>query len=303
MKRSKAGKISENEEELFVEILQNLYLKSSKKDLNLKFIEYVNVEILKDKEEKIIKISRIGDDYSNLGDVEIITDKRKIILELKYGRDTLANISENAITQENYGFFENALSWSEFREKNNFNKKIIDFIIEYDENIDRTLLEKRSKLAEFIRTLKLKLGESNKNTETLIRKAEESGEFLDIVELFKKIIHLANKNKEDYINYLKENENLLNTEKMEDFFYKVLLGITPSRNKKYSNHEYYYLTPNKMERILFNNKKDNNGFFIEYRKQDIIIGNNKIKLKLVFHWKNVMQGIQTPCLNVFKEEL
>lgn len=247
--------------------------------------------------EKVIRIEHIGADSRGIGDIKCICENKPIYIETKFGKDTLANIGQNSLTSQ--GVFSDALSWSEFRKTQGFDKSIADILQKHNSsNVDIT---KRSSLADFVREIKTKLG-VQKNTEPILRDIIENNKpNIEEAQSLMSVIEIANENKKDYIKYL--STRALDQDKLKKFFNSVSSGITPKKRLiPEDNYEYYYVTPSEIKKI---NKLDLDNFAkeefsVKFHDTYIEITNGEETVRVVFHWKNVMQGIQTPCLNLFR---
>ena len=230
------------------------------------------------------KAEHNGNSYKEPGDITLYQNNgEKIFLELKKiqnGRGTLANITQDAFTK--YKVF-NGISWSNFRKNTGFQDKILTIILSYDPTFEFTTQ------AEFQK--KVRLIKDNPN-------------FL----LFRKQIEeLARQDKIDYLNYLQTLP--LNIDFLQIFTRNMFNGTHTIGNYSFDILEKddsilytcYYLTKtdfcyienevNNIENLDIKFLKDTTGF--------LITTNNKPLIRVAFHWKNIFQGIATPCLNIF----
>jgi hypothetical protein len=124
--------------------------------------------------------------------------------------------------------------------------------------------------------------------------------------------------KKGYINYLKNQEyNKLNLKKFVLLLLfgrhteqMIMEGMKNSINKilnKKAKYEIYYIYDSKVIEKNYSEIKKilNEDLEIEFGSEEtnIIIRTTKTKtniIRIVFHWKNVFQGIKTPCLNIFE---
>ena len=263
----------------------------------------------------IKKSQHLGNRYDNTGDILLITsDGKEIFTEIKMsntklGVGTKANISQDALT-ENYLFIGKVKSWSKFREEKKHNKwtdSYLDLFTKYPKkilNISNSILRKGEK-ARYLRSLKQKGN----------RKAKE---------ILDKIHERDKKEKIKYLVYLREQPQ--REEMIKRFFILITLGIHKKEElqdliKKDSFFQeiqdllvYYGNSYNnkiivrrenageKIKKIL----EEFFGFKIIFPpgtthcKLVGIKGNKNVPLlQIVLHWKNIAQGIKTPCLNIF----
>lgn len=264
------------------------------------------------------KAKHIGNQYGGLrGDIKIWQKNGSVkYIELKasetrFGKGTLANISQNAVTE--YGLIANKkgekiLSWREFREKENLRNKIESFldVYKYPKKID---FDEKARL---------------------IRKNAKRGDKKAIA-IKKLIVNIAKKDKKEYINYIREFQS--NEDNLKKFLFCMLNGIhvkndivdfmtkTKIDNLKKSSALIITLYGNvKRGKVFITKEKNKIGILLnQYKdfkfsfpeelgdKVYTYIGCNKRKqdnkevkiLGLVYHWKNIFQGIKTPCINVF----
>ena len=229
----------------------------------------------------------IGNNYKNRGDVS----KDGIEIELKFlskGKGTLANISQNALTRQGIII---ADDWSTFR-RNKFN-------IERDKVL--------SKYLNIHKTIE-KAGRYVKEHDPSCKR---------------KVIQLAKEDRLEYIKYISQKE--INKDRLAKFTILLIIGFhTEELISKYIDstierikelrHGYqiiyiYKDGTQKIENIdsILERFKDPSKFTINFKKckqQNITIEYDQVTiLQIAFHWKNVFQGISTPCLNIFPEDL
>jgi len=297
MKRETARVIADREEQVLSNLINQLYSNKSK---NYSLFEYI---IRLDpilKKENVIEVKHTGNDSKTLGDIAIYCENKIIFVETKFGRDTLANIGENSLTEA--GLFNSITqNWTDFRESSGFNQKIIEILSPF--NPDMLDLTKANIRADFVRALKIRLNIS-KNTEPVLIEIckKENDENKPLAEALLQIIELANQNKKDYINYLKNSE--INRVNLKKFFNSISCGITPNKKVETETpYEFYYLTPKDVKKVDLSSYEaiSEDLYSISFMENHLEISNGTETIKVVFHWKNVMQGIQTPCLNIFKK--
>lgn len=262
----------------------------------------------------IKKALHLGNRYDNTGDILIVSNKGEFFLEIKMsdtksGIGTKANISQDALA-ENYLFAGSVKSWSKFRQDKNHDKWVNDCLNRFTKypkhilRITNPVLRKEEK-ARYLRELKK-------------RKDKEAAGILNI-------IHGRDKaEKIKYLDYL--NRQKQKSEMIKRFFILITLGIhregelrslieKDSFFQEIQNLFVYYsnITKDKifvrkedMGEKIKNILKKFSEFKIIFPKgvTHCKIVNVKGRsqqplLQIVLHWKNIAQGIKTPCLNIF----
>lgn len=277
----------------------------------------------------------IGRTYSEPGDVKLITeDGKTLYVELKLvksGKGTRANISQDALTDLELLYDDNgcAISWSRFRELHKFDARVLselDRFQKYPQNI-RTKEEKAKYLIEnFIRPSR---GEPvEKRASEILMTCNDPLKRM-AAEIVLNIAKLAREDKLKYIQYLKNLKQ--NNDNIKKFAILLLLGFHKEDSLKEGfknfdqiiralqsggfNIKTYYVIKNSCKVYIEDlscliPKLLNTHFRIEFpeNQTNVIISyyNDQSKvymplLRVVFHWKNIFQGIKTPCLNVFDE--
>lgn len=280
----------------------------------------------------------IGRTYSEPGNIKLfLADGRVAYIELKLvesGKGTRANLGQNALTE--FGLFkgDGVLSWQEFRRRKNFDGEVLRRLNTYS-YYDSIKLSKyrggeKEKKARYLRdVLKPKPGEA---VETAVRRAMGSQDpaLRLAAKIVEEILELARADKLEYIEYLRSLRQ--DPESIKRFTVLILLGIHKEstlrrafrgfdsliRSLKEGLFVYrtYYVRKGDCEicaedlttligkllrsgdfRITF--PRNETCCVIEYRDPDS--GAWEKLLRVVFHWKNVFQGIATPCLNIFDE--
>lgn len=263
--------------------------------------------------KKINSITHLGNRYDNTGDILIISGGKKFFIEIKMsdtkeGIGTKANISQDALTENNL-FSGTAKSWSEFRGQKNHEKWVQNYLNKFKNypnkisDVDNLIKQKEEK-ARYLRNLK------NKNIRA--RKILEA-------------IHAKDrKEKLDYLSYLSNKKQ--NQEMIKRFLLLITLGIHKQEELKdlirqqnffreIENLLIYYsnshgnkikIKRNDVGKTIESLLKKFSSFKIVFPKgltQCKIVGmENKKEIPLlgaVLHWKNIAQGIKTPCLNIF----
>jgi hypothetical protein len=275
------------------------------------------VHHVKENYPETMKAYHIGNEYGKeVGDIKLIMrDDSTHFLELKasetpFGRGTLANISQNAITEYELlippinGTIQ---SWSDFREANCHRARIKALLDHY------------------------RIGQhmEYEDKARFLRDKSDAGDSL-AKEIVESITELANKDKKDYINYIRafspNEENIIkfvfclvngihtkgeiklvftsvSSGSLRDIYQELTtlyantrgeeVVITEKKGKMKS-----LLTDNRCFSFLFPEEagQSKHNYIVCYDKRT---GAEKKLLSFVFHWKNVFQGIQTPCINVF----
>lgn len=321
----------ENAERIVVDILNNKDLSTAQKN-NKWYNHSLEMEraIRRDFGE-IKQAEHIGNTYGagEIGDIKIlITDWKYIELKMsesKKGKGTLANISQNALTLLNLFEDKNMMSWSQYREYQGFPSKvlaILNLYKEYPSKTSRVSLNRQIiKKGAF---LKKKFVDSTglKNVTNVVCDYTKSPDISQEASIICRIIQLARKDKIDYLNYLKK--RVQNSENIKKFIIAMLLGYhTQAQIERILNlnytaiftilDTYYVYYTNESDGNIITSK-DNLGkeiqniiksdveiIFSDNQTNCIIQANGKNELRIVFHWKNKFQGIETPCLNIFKE--
>ena len=144
----------------------------------------------------------------------------------------------------------------------------------------------------------------------------------EIATIIQEIVNIARNDKLAYIQYLRcLNQN---TELIKKFTISILLGYHTMEQLNYILSIPYQEVYNLLERyyVYYTNIRDDNiivtreelGALVrEIISNDLIIyfphnrtnciiqnDNGDNILRIVIHWKNIFQGISTPCLNIFK---
>lgn len=263
---------------------------------------------------KFDSISHLGNRYDNIGDILLISGGKKFFLEIKMsdtkaGIGTMANISQNALT-DNHLFKGNIKSWSDFRVDKKHDKWVNNYLDQYS-NYPKIILsiknptKKKEEKARYLRKLSKK---GNKKAKVILGNIQKKDK----------------KEKIDYLNYLFVQKQ--QPEIIKNFLILTILGIHNQKIlkdlinkdnllKEIQNLIIYYANLNK-GRVLIRKEdigkriteilKNYSDFKIVFPRgltHCKIVGiNGKISkslLRIVFHWKNIAQGIKTPCLNIF----
>ncbi len=261
----------------------------------------------------ISSAKHLGNRYDNTGDILITSNGKEIFIEVKMsdtksGVGTRANISQDALT-ENHLFIGEVKSWSDFRQEKNHDKWIdgyLDKFSRYPQKISKisSSITRKEEKARYLRNLK-----KNKKSKDILKDIQKRDR----------------EEKLEYLNYLTAQKQ--DSETIKRFFILVTLGIhtkdaladlIKEKNffkKEIQNLFIYYANCHKDKIII--RKEDAgeqvNRIISKYSDFKIIfpkglthckivgLKNGKAEplLQVVLHWKNIAQGIKTPCLNIF----
>ncbi|KKU50778.1 MAG: hypothetical protein UX74_C0040G0002 [Parcubacteria group bacterium GW2011_GWA2_47_10b] len=262
----------------------------------------------------IQEAKHLGNRYDNIGDILIVSDNGQFFIEIKmsaspHGTGTKANISQDALTENNL-FVGKPKSWSEFRDKKG-HEKIVDGLLNKFPKYPKNILKienppsLRGEKARYLR----KLAKNKKRV---------------AVKILNNIHGVDKAEKIEYLNYLKEQKQL--SEMIKRFFVLIKLGVHRKDELKelMGDKDFFDLAENLLVyysnlhegKILISKEdvgkkiKDILGKSDDFR---IIFPNSLTHCKLigfrgnltqpllqiVLHWKNIAQGIMTPCLNIF----
>jgi len=286
----------------------------------------------------VVRAEFIGRTYSEPGNIKLfLANGRVAYIELKLvesGKGTRANLGQNALTEFRLFKGDNILSWQEFRRRKNFDDEVLRRLNTYS-NYDKVKLSKyrggeKERKARYLRDiLNPKPGEA---IETAVRRAMGSQDpVLRLAAMVVKgILELARMDKLEYIEYLQSLEQ--DPESIKRFTILILLGVHKEDVLRRAFRGFNQLIISLKEglfvyRTYYVRKRDcricaedlttlivkllSSSDFritfppnetcceIEYRDPDS--GAWEKLLRVVFHWKNVFQGIATPCLNIFDE--
>jgi len=261
----------------------------------------------------ITSARHLGNRYDNTGDILIISKKNKFFIETKMsdtksGIGTKANISQDALT-EYHLFMGKVKSWSRFRQEKNHDKWVNDFLNQftnYPQNILKiadSTLQKEEK-ARYLR----KLANKNKKARDVLNNIHGK----DKKEKIKYLVYLNNKRQQKkmvkrffilIILGIHRKEELENLIKKDNFFQEIqnlfVYYGNASKGRIISRRED---VGERIKKIL----EKHSDFKIIFPKgltHCKIIGIkgevSRPLLQIVFHWKNIAQGIKTPCLNIF----
>lgn len=304
----------EETEKIIVKILNSQKLTDLDKKNHWFYHAFSIAKRIKKDFPNITSACHLGNRYDNTGDILIISNGKETFIEAKMsdtklGVGTKANISQDALT-ENHLFMGKVKSWSKFRQEKNHDKWVNDFLNQftnYPQNIlkiTNSTIRKEEK-ARYLRKL------ANKKN----RKARDV------------LNNIHGKDKKEKIRYLVYLNNKRQQKKMvKRFFILIILGIHRKEElenlikkdnffQEIQNLFVYYGNASKGriisrredvgERIkkILEKYSDFKIIFPKGLTHCKIIGIkgevSKPLLQIVFHWKNITQGIKTPCLNIF----
>lgn len=258
---------------------------------------------------KLISALHLGNRYDNAGDILLkMANSSSVFIEVKMsesktGVGTKANIGQDSLTEHGL-FVGDVMSWSEFRDVHYhvaWVKRYLNLFKNYPKNI--------------------------KQLKNDIQSIEAKARYLrshDVRDILLKIRNCDRIEKIKYLKYLKRQKQ--NNENIKKFYVLIMLGIHDGKSisnliqhdnllRELENLMIYYsnirggevvvtkenvggriskLITGSIFKIVF--PADKTYCVIVWNKQ-----NAKIKrlLQIVFHWKNISQGIKTPCLNIF----
>lgn len=260
------------------------------------------------------KARHLGNRYDNTGDILVVSAGKTFFVEVKMsdtkaGIGTKANISQDALT-ENCLFAGNVKSWSAFREDKKHEQWVDSYLgsfLKYPEKILKitNFTLQREEKGRYLRNLKKK---GNKRATEILNKIHERDR----------------KEKIEYLNYLKGQKQ--QEEMIKRFFILITLGVHVGgaledliKNDNFfqevKNLFVYYSNisrgrvtvrredaGDKVKKIIGNFSSFKITFPNDVSHCKIVgikNGNEHPLLQIVFHWKNIAQGIKTPCLNIF----
>lgn len=257
----------------------------------------------------------LGNRYDNAGDIKVISQGKEFFIEIKMsdtkrGKGTKANISQNALT-ENYLFRGNPKSWSDFRKDKKHQNWVTNSLNQFFKYPDKILsiqnpAQQIEEKARHLRKLK-KRKSSARNILNNIKERDKA-------------------EKIEYLNYLKQQKQ---DEKMiQKFYVLIMLGVHDmdvlktliKDDKTFYNVENLVVYYSNVIHREISVKRENIGVnlskilrrfsrlkivFIKDSTSCKIVGIGKDSvmplLRISLHWKNIAQGIKTPCLNIFEE--
>lgn len=276
----------------------------------------------------------VGRTYNEPGDIKLLLSNGRIAyIELKLvkrGKGTRANLSQNALTDLRllYDPHGHTLSWSQFRKSRKFDELVNNELNKFGRY--PTDVKTKEEKARYLRDNYIKPRPGSpieKKADEIVKRGKNRDEVL-AAEIVLRILELARRDKLEYIQYLKGLEQ--DSDRIKKFAILLLLGfhkmgvlkrgmggfdqvINSLRSGDFEFKTYYIIRGSC--RILLEDlscliqKLLNAHFKIEFPENEtnVVIkycddaGACEALLRIVFHWKNVFQGIKTPCLNVFDD--
>ncbi len=304
----------EEAEIIVVKLLNNKNL--SKSDLKNHWLKHVQsiVQQIKKDFSNITSARHLGNDYTIIGDISFISNGREIIIEVKMsdkktGLGTKANISQDALTENK--LFESGIdSWSEFRDKKQHDLWVMKYLNEFKQYPSKiTDIENFQKSKE----------EKGRYLRKIKRKDNTAANILNDIK--KK----DREEKEEYLLYLSKQKQI--PENIRRFLSLIILGIHKKEEMSalinsdtfiekaqklilyygnLSGDEVIVSTQdvgNSLKKILSKFKYFKINFSPDITHCKLVGVDNKENtiplLQIVLHWKNIAQGIKTPCLNIF----
>lgn len=304
----------EEAEKIVVKILNNKKL--SKSDLKNHWLKHAHAiaDKIKSDFSNINAAKHLGNDYSTIGDISFLSNGHEVIIEIKMsdkssGLGTKANISQNALT-ENKLFEGNVISWSEYRDRKGHDLWVGEYLDKFKKypakisNIKNVQNNKEEK-ARHLRSLKSKNKTAAKILNDIQKKdREEKEEYLlylskqkqvpENIRRFLSLIVLGIHKKEEMSALINSDAFIERAQKLI-LYYGNLSGdkinvttqdVSSSLKKILSKFQYFKInfSPNVTNcKLVGVDKKEN----------------TTPLLQIVLLWKNIAQGIKTPCLNIF----
>ena len=263
---------------------------------------------------QITSASHLGNRYDNTGDILITSKGNKFFIEVKMsdtklGVGTKANISQDALT-ENHLFVGKIKNWSQFRQEKHHEKWVNDYLNQFKDypqkiiEITNPITQKEEK-ARYLRDLKTKGNNKIKNILKNIheRDKKEKIEYLTylskqtqhkgFIKRFFILIILGIHRKEELESLIKKDDLFQEAQNLFVYYSNFYKGKITVREENIGE---------RIKKVL--EKYDN--FRIVFPKGlthckivGIKNGVSKPLLQIVLHWKNIVQGVKTPCLNIF----
>ena len=292
------------------------------------------------KDFNVNKAVFIGRSYDEPGDIKLfLADNKTAYVELKlveYGKGTRANLGQDILTELKLFSDGRVLSWSEFRKRRNFDNIVLEKLNQY-KYYDKASLSKykgseKERKGRFLRDLlKPRPGEA---VETVAERSLNNPDprISEAAKIVKEILEIARLDKLEYIKYLRSLKQ--DPENIKRFVILVLSGVHKEDIMKtiYTTfdrfienllkgmfiYKTYYVKKKTCEicvedlTLLISKLVKSKDFRITFpaNETNIVIEffdpdtkSWRRFLRIVFHWKNVFQGIATPCLNIFDEEI
>ena len=262
----------------------------------------------------IEKVRHLGNRYDNTGDILIISKGKESFVEIKMsdtktGIGTKANISQDALT-ENHLFGEKIKSWSKFRQDKGHERWVnnyLDRFTRYPKHILKitNFISQKEEKAKYLRELSKK---GNKKAKSILSDIQKK----DRQEKIGYLIYLSNQKqqqkmikrffilitsgihrKEELENLIKKDNFFQEIQNLFVYYSNILKGKITVRKEDVGERIKKILEKYSDFKIIFP-KGLTHCKIIGVKEKDF-----KPLLQIVFHWKNIAQGIKTPCLNIF----
>ncbi|MHA1413650.1 MAG: hypothetical protein ACTSO4_13670 [Promethearchaeota archaeon] len=325
----------ENAEKIIVDILKKKRISPDQK--KNKWINHCFklAEVIRKDFPEIQEVIHIGNIYhgEEVGDIKLLLKNNPnwIYIEIKMSeskksKGTLANISQDALTTSKLFKSNDILSWSKFREKNDFNQTILNILNRYKDYPNKlnkgTVDQQKIAKGAYLKKLFCNFTGIKKNISNVACKYANVPKIKEIALIICDIIKKAKEDKINYLKYLSQFKQ--NKENLKKFIIAMLIGYHTKEQLSYILKIPYEKILKILEKyyVYYTNEisgnikisKDNVGnevreiitkdvkiIFPEKQTNCIVQSNGLNLLRIVLHWKNKFQGIQTPCLNIFKE--
>jgi hypothetical protein len=323
-------KLVQEAEEILNDLLNRAQPSSEQKKHRLfKCVECLETAIRDDFPE--IRLStHVGNIYgTSMGNIQLeLADRRTVYLELKFlkgGVGTRANIGQDSLTQFHLLEDGEACSWSQFR-KNKGHKKWVEAALtefgEYPPDLEG-VVERATYLKEVVGH---DGGSMEGMADQVLADTSSAGKKVAAAKVVKRIMERDREEKLEYIRYLMTLKQ--NSENVQKFTLLILSGAhthealkalwdTPLKEileRLRQGYRVYYVYRDSLTvtredltsklvgllggRLFITSREGQTNVLISFRDQ---ADTERSILRVVFHWKNVFQGIKTPCLNVFDE--
>lgn len=282
------------------------------------------------------KGKHIGNTYGSIGNIKItLTGGKEVYLELKFlssGTGTRANIGQDSLTDLKLIASKNGkkgVAWSTFREERKhlrWVRKLLNKYKYYPKKIKEIKKGKKEIYQKALclkKVIKVKKRNSAKVAREVLLQSKISSKKKKAAEIILEIIKRDRKEKLKYLNYLRGLKQ--NHKNIKKFLFLIMAGNHTKKllEEKWSNtlpeiistFKKDYYTYYVYKKSLGVEKEDhrkklknliNKKIFLSFPKKqtNVLICFKEDKktttlLRVVFHWKNKFQGIQTPCLNIF----
>lgn len=263
----------------------------------------------------LISAKHLGNRYDNTGDILLKLPNKEIYIEVKMSesktsKGTLANISQDAFTEN--GLFENnTKKWSTFRKEKKHDRwvsRLLNKFKKYPTKVDSISNENKKRETEARYLRDISKDKKNKFALKILTEIQEKDKIEKI----------------SYLNYLAKQKQI--PEMIKRFFILIKMGVHRDKEikdlirrenffKEIQDLYVYYVNIDNNRVVI---REENVGKKIEEILKNIlefklvfpkhethckIVGVTKKGviplLQIVYHWKNIAQGIKTPCLNIF----